>query len=194
MADTDDLYGVDIALTPTGDLAVTPSGALGLTSGPDTCVQALVLFVRASPGDLPLHPTYGTRINERLVGAKANFDAIRALAIGDLRQLLENDPRFLSATPVDVVPVQAPHGVGALVRVSVQLAAGEELDVADLTSGSIEAVNDAPIDASIDPALDFDPLLFFDENSDEAIALQDLNEQAEQAEDLQVDQADTQDN
>lgn len=194
MTDTDDLYGTDIALTPQGDLAVTPSGALGVTDGADTCVQALVLFIRASPGDLPLHPTYGTQINARLVGAKSNFDAIRALALGDLRQLLENDTRFLGATPVDVVPVQAPHGVGAAVRVTVQLAAGEELAVADLASGSIESVNDAPVDGDVDPALDFDPLLFFDEDDDESIQLQDLDEQAEQAEDLQATTDDTQDN
>lgn len=137
MADVTDRYGTDLALDPaTGDLVVWPNGALGTVSDTDNCIQALKLRILAMEGDLPLHPSYGSRF-QQLVGIKRNPDRLRAEANLLLREILEEDARFLSAKDLRVIDL--PPNTAAI-QFALALAGGERLQVADLVGGRIDEI------------------------------------------------------
>jgi len=177
-----DRYGTDLLLTATGDLAVTAAGGLGTVSDTANCVQALTLHVKTSRRELPFHPDYGSDLNARVIGGKSDYDLLEALAVADLRRLVNRDARFDGTDNVRVTPItrpEEPFALAALVAVQVRLAGGEALRVSDLATVRVEEVLEP---ATGDLVLGRDA--FFTDDELEADDLRDLDAAAELLADL----------
>lgn len=82
--------GIDLLLTPSGDLAVTPDGDCRLAIGLTNLVQRVKIAVATQKGSLPQHPEYGLGVVPGI--SSADFDA-KALA-NATQNLFANDPSF----------------------------------------------------------------------------------------------------
>jgi hypothetical protein len=123
------IYGVDIALAPTGDLVVNAAGGLTALGGVEVMAQALQLRLRTALGDLALHPTYGSNLP---VGGKMNPEAVAASVNGELVRMVSADPRISSAvvSSVNAPPSENPNAVQ--IGVKCVLAGGESFSVSGL--------------------------------------------------------------
>lgn len=157
---SDDGYGTDFALSPAGDLIVTPSGDVAALSGPLNAGQAMLNRLRTTPGELPLHPDYGSSVME-LIGTKQLDESLAAAHVtNDLRTLVNADRRFSSAQAT--VQRGDANGGSEQVRVQISLVGGELL-----TLDSIDSLSDVSLDeldVSAPPTLadltaDLDPAL-----------------------------------
>lgn len=165
-----DEYGIDVAIGADGDLVVGPTGALALVGDTDNVVQALRLRMMTTPGELPLHPDYGSDLKRRLVGSKIDEPFAASVANIELRRLLEQDQRFAAATDVTIRTGPETPNVEA-VSATLVLAGGEQLTVESLADPRADEINfdDAPTlaDFSDDPSLDtFDGAGFSDLDDD----------------------------
>lgn len=133
-----DQYGTDLAISDAGDLIVWPNGELATYSGPDTCIQALRFRVLTMRGELPLHPEAGSGF-PKLVGTR-NLELLLSEANQELRTLLEEDPRFLSAKDLKVTYANDRDPRAAVVSLKLGLAGGDQLQVADLTVPQVDEV------------------------------------------------------
>lgn len=113
MSDQVDDYRVDIGITDGGDLDVLGTGGLALRTGPANAAQALVLRLRTARGDLPLHPEYGSMLEQRLTGAKADPVLATSQVNLELREAISADPRFAAATNIVVGAASAPVAAAA---------------------------------------------------------------------------------
>jgi phage baseplate assembly protein W len=153
-----DPYGVDLAIDPSGDLRVTASGSLGMVAGPDNCAQAVFLRLKTSVGELALHPNYGSQMDD-LVGSKQNPAGLLAAMNSDLRSIVSDDPRFVTAK---IIQVQAPAVSGQVgstqLGVQAQLFGGERVTLENTSDPSPSDVTlPTPSDPSLDPTLTWDP-------------------------------------
>lgn len=123
------IYGVDVAMGPSGDLVVNSAGDLTAVGNIAVVAQALQMRLRTALGDLTLHPSYGTDLP---VGGKMDPSAVAAQLNGELEVMIADDPRMRSAT---VVSVEWPStGTAAAVAIGVQvvLTGGESFEVTGL--------------------------------------------------------------
>lgn len=140
--DPTDPYGVDLYLHPTsGDLVVGAHGGLAFIQGPENCAQALSLRARTYPGELPLHPDYGSILAATLIGQHTDDDLLaQATATREIRTILENDRRFAQATDlqtrIDPANPNARH-----VAVRLELAGGEALIVGNLADARVDELD-----------------------------------------------------
>lgn len=153
----DDPYGIDIALTATGDVVVWPNGAVGTLEGPENAVQAMRLRMRTWPGELTLHPEYGSAFGQ-IVGKKYSLEVIQAEGTNEVRRITEQDARFLAGRNVEAHAVE---GKPTAVRVAVELtlAGGERVVISDITQPDIEGAVEVP-DGDLE---DLNALADFDE-------------------------------
>jgi hypothetical protein len=185
MADNTNPYGVDLAIDPnTGDLIAWPNGALATREGPENAVQAVLLWVKTSPGEVPLHPDVGSSFNSKLLGGKFNVVALQGMAYTEFKNILASDARFLTIRNLAVEQVNGQNGARAHVRATLYLTGGEQVEVLDFAQGVFSTVAD-PVDGDfgespVDP-LD-DPEFFADEL--EADDLTDVDPIASAVEDL----------
>lgn len=163
MADEQDIYGTDLRLTDSGDIALTASGDLQTITGPEVCVQALTSRVRTYPGELPLHPEYGSHMADRLIGTHRDQQLAESVVAGELRILLREDERFTGARNI-TVDTSDPEA--ARVAVTLLLTAGDRVTVDDLSDPS----SDLTIE---DTASDGDP---FSDPFDDDLDLSDEGE------------------
>ena len=174
-----DPYGIDIALDATGDIRVTASGSLGLVTGVYNAAQAVFLRFKTQPGEVPLHPLYGSQLGGTLIGAKTNITGIVQEANSDLTQMLSDDPRFTTAGVTSYTrPASPNYPESVMLAVQATLAGGEQLVLGNVTDPSPSDVSLTQfVDPSIDPTLTYDPLaeqeFFADEP--EFDTLEDLN-------------------
>lgn len=170
-----DPYGIDLLLTNDGDLAVTPAGDVALISGPLCCGQALISRFRVFPGELPLQQDYGSAL-ARQIGQKSGDPTLIVSAINsELRTVIEDDPRFLSASKI--AAIQNPNDDNQVaVRVEFVLAGGDRLETSDVAGA-----------ASLD-TFDAQPELADSLSSDDLAALaganSDEDDEADQVPDL----------
>jgi phage baseplate assembly protein W len=125
------IYGVDIAIGPTGDLIVNSAGDIATVGNVQVVAQALQLRLRTALGDLPLHPEYGTSLP---TGAKMDPIAVAAAVNGELAVTVKDDPRLRSATVTGVEWPASGDPTALSLTVNVVLAGGEEFEVAGLPS------------------------------------------------------------
>lgn len=163
--DNTDPYGIDLLLTPDGDLSVNPGGSLAVVAGPENCVQALQLRLRTHPDELPLHDDYGSALAAQAIGTKAGDDQLlAALARVEVQRILEADLRFLAARNLQAQTDPA-DPQRAQVSMRLELAGGEELIVSDLVEARIDEIDPGDPDLSIDEMasdLDEDALAMLD--------------------------------
>lgn len=168
-----DPYGIDIALDAYGDVVVWPNGALGTVTGPDTCVQALRVRMLTLPGELTLHPEYGSTF-PALVGRKLDVDVLATEASNEVRRVVQADSRFLAGQNVEAHSVDG-MPTAARVALEVVLAGGERIIVEDLAEPGIDSpveVDDVDLDdVDLDALSDGDEFIAQDE--DEADDLRD---------------------
>jgi hypothetical protein len=141
VADVPDPYGIDLAIDATGDVIVTPSGAIATVDGPQNCVQALVARMLTGPGELTQHPEYGSTFKE-LVGSKFSLPIIQGAAANEVRQIVDEDPRFLAGQNITAEPI-AGAPTSARVSLELLLTGGDSLVVTDLAGPGVE-VTDTP--------------------------------------------------
>ncbi len=148
-----DAYGIDLAIGPDGDLVITPTGDAATLSGPENCTQALLLRVRTYPGELPLHPDYGSGLADRVIGSKGiDSDLMAAQANVDLREIIDSDPRFLSASGITVSEVPE-NPRAARVGLRLRLADRDELVISDLLDVRVDEINPGEVlDVDLDGA------------------------------------------
>jgi hypothetical protein len=173
-----DPYGVDLLISPSGDLQVGPHGGLSTITGAYNCAQALAMRMKTTPGDLPLHPDYGSRFNSGVVGGKSDFTALTALASAELARLCKADSRFLGVTNVKVVPLNPSSPTpaeSASVTATLQLSAGQSLSVADLLNPSVSEVVDPGYTDVVPSSQTVDPLDYVALDQAEADTLQNIN-------------------
>lgn len=164
---------------PDGDLIVTSAGELGAVAGVFNCAQAVFLRFKTTPGEVPLHPDFGSNIAGSLVGSKLNVGAVATQANQDLQQIIAEDPRFTAA---QVVITQQPASVNypdsVALGIQATLVGGQQLTLLDVTDPAPSDVTDVQLVApSIDPTLTYDPTTvqqFFADQS-EFDTLNDLN-------------------
>lgn len=174
-----DPYGIDLAIDATGDLRVTASGSVGLVSGPYNCAQAVSLRMRTTPGELPLHPEYGSSL-PALIGAKLQVGGIVQHANADLQTMLAEDPRFVTAAITTVAkPATTFSPESVALSATAKLVGGESLTLDNVSDPSPSDVSLPQLtDPSIDPTLTFDPLTeqeFF-ADTPELDSLNDINQ------------------
>lgn len=190
MADNTNPYGVDLGIDPnTGDLVVWPNGALGVKEGPDNAVQAVLLWIKTMPGEVALHPDFGSKFGDSLVSSKFNIVTLEGLARSEFKRILAEDARFLTIRGLSVEQIDGRYGPEAHVRATLYLAGGEAVEVLDLAQGVFATVTD-PDEADPTPSdpLD-DPEFFADEL--EADDLTDLDAINAAVEDLDFGVLDT---
>lgn len=135
--DNTDPYGIDVRLGDDGDLVVDRAGGLVFVGGAENVAHALTLRLKTAPGDLALHPDYGSTLPE-LVGAKQDPGIVEAQARGIGRAIVEEDRRFLGIGKVQATRL----GPGATaVRMEVQLSDGTRLNVADATDVRLDEID-----------------------------------------------------
>lgn len=171
MADNTNPYGVDLAIDPnTGDLVVWPNGALATMEGPNNAVQAVLLWIKSSPGEVVLHPDFGSSFNDSLVGAKLNIPALDGLARAEFKNILAQDSRFLAISNVEVSQVPGEYGPQAHVAATLHLTTGETFEVLDYGQGVFSTISEPDeLDESPVDALD-DPEFFADELDEDDLA------------------------
>lgn len=125
------IYGVDIAMGPSGDLVVNSAGDLTAVGNVQVVAQALQLRLRTAVGDLALHPDYGTNLP---VGGKMDPVAVAAALNGELAQAIVDDPRLKSATVTGVEWPASGNSTAVSLTVLVILSGGAEFEVAGLPS------------------------------------------------------------
>ena len=170
-----DPLGIDIMFTPEGDIAINPWGDIALVSGPDNAIQALLLRIRSSPGDLPLHPGYGSQFNEAGVGMKWNPDAVFGLATSELAQIISSDRRFIGVGNLQVTPIETATGLATSVSCDLYLTNGVTVGVANLSEPRISGISD-PSYGDVSPYT-VDPLDYTTIGSAEFDTLADIDEQ-----------------
>lgn len=184
MADNTDPYGVDLAIDPdSGDLIAWPNGALAVKDGADNVVQALYLWIKTTPGEVPLHPDFGSAFANGVIGGKFNIVGIEGLARAEFKNILANDNRLLSVSNVTVVENDAgDYGPAANVSATVYLVGGESVEVLDFAQGVFSTLTDnTDVDPTpVDP-LD-DPTFFADQPEYDDLA--DVDTLASAVEDL----------
>lgn len=165
MADNTNPYGVDLAIDPnTGDLVAWPNGALGVREGPDNAVQAMLLWIKTMPGEVPLHPEVGSSFNQGVIGDKFNIVGIEGLARAEFKNILAQDARFLSVGGLRVTQVDSKFGPQAHVSATLYLTGGEQVEVLDLAQGVFSTISEqddldpSPVDPLDDPSFFFDDL------------------------------------
>ncbi len=176
-----DPYGLDIAFDATGDIRITQSGSLGLVTGVYNAAQAIFLRFKTQPGEVPLHPLYGSQLGGSLIGAKTNITGIVQEANADLAQMLSDDPRFNAASVLNYTrPASTNYPESVALSIQATLAGGEQLILSNVTDPSPSDVSLPQfVDPTIDPTLTYDPLAeqeFFADQP-EFDTLQDLNSQ-----------------
>ncbi len=82
--------GVDLLLTPTGDLAVTPDGDCKLAVGLQNLIQRVRIAIATPRGSLPQHPSFGLGLKAGM--STADLDAKQLLEA--TRGLFRDDPAF----------------------------------------------------------------------------------------------------
>lgn len=164
MADNTNPYGVDLAIDPnTGDLIGWPNGALGVQEGPANAVQAMLLWIKTTPGEVPLHPDFGSSF-QRSIGGKFNVVGIEGTARAEFKNILAQDARFLAVGGVAVRQIDTHFGPQAHVSATLYLTGGEKVEVLDLAQGvfstTIEAtdLDPSPVDPLDDPSFFTDDL------------------------------------
>jgi hypothetical protein len=129
MPEPENIYGVDLAMGPSGDLVINSAGALTAVGGVQVVAQALLLRIRTALGDLALHPAYGLNLP---TGGKMEPVAVAAALNGGLSRAVANDPRIQSATVSNVEwPANATPTAIAL-EVTVTLAGGQQFAISGL--------------------------------------------------------------
>jgi hypothetical protein len=175
LPDPSDPLGIDIAISAGGDLVVTGAGALAVSAGPENAIQALVLRLRSSPGDLTLHPDYGSQFNEHAVGQRDDPMLVLGLASAELDQLISTDRRFIGVGNVQVIPQPTARGLAYSVSCDLQLTTGVGIQVADLTDPRVSTVLD-PTFTDVAPTA-IDPLDYTTVSQQEYDTLSDIDEQ-----------------
>jgi hypothetical protein len=122
-------YGVDLAISPSGDLVVNSAGSLATVGETQVMAQALQMRLRTALGDLPLHPTYGIDLP---IGAKMDPVAVAAALNGELAYAVQNDPRIQKATVTGVEWPASGEPTAVSLEVTVLLAGGEQFAVSGL--------------------------------------------------------------
>jgi hypothetical protein len=93
-----DIGGMDLLLTPSGDLAITPTGDCKLAYGMQNIVQRVKLALSTRQGELINHPGYGLTVS---LG-----DSVADLDIKDLSNsiiaMFENDPTFKKVASLNI--------------------------------------------------------------------------------------------
>ena len=125
------IYGVDLAMNPNGDLAVSAAGDLGTVGETQVMAQALMLRIRTQPGDLTLHPEYGMDLP---VGGKMDPVATGAELNGKLAQVVKGDPRLRRATVTNVSWPANGNYTALVLTVTVELAGGVLIELTGLPS------------------------------------------------------------
>lgn len=174
-----DPYGVDIALDASGDLRVTASGSLGAVSGAYNCAQAVFLRFKTSPGEVALHPEYGSALAGSLIGSKLNVGGIAQQAGADLQTMLAEDQRFTTAAVGNIrKPASDAYPESVALAIKATLVGGEQLTLDNVSDPAPSDVSLPQIvDPSEDPTLEYDPTSeqeFFADQS-EFDELQDVN-------------------
>jgi phage baseplate assembly protein W len=123
------IYGVDVAMGPTGDLVVNAAGDLAAVGNVAVVAQALQLRLRTALGDLTLHPSYGTNLP---IGSKMDPSAVAATLNSELAVTITDDPRIRSATVTNVEWPVSGNSTAMALSVTVVLAGGETFEVAGL--------------------------------------------------------------
>jgi hypothetical protein len=149
LPDPGDPLGVDVMLDATGDFLITGAGCLAITAGPENCVQALMLRMRTSPGDLPLHPDYGSQFNEA-VGHKDDAVMMLGVATADLANLISTDRRFIGVGNVKVRPEETQRGLAYAVSCDLYLTTDAGIEVASLADPRVSSVID-PTFTNVEP-------------------------------------------
>lgn len=180
MNDDATIYGTDLAIDiDTGDLLAWPNGALAVKAGVDNAVQAVYLRIKTTPGEVALHPEYGTTFS-LLVGAKLAIPPLEGGVRDQFARIARDDPRFLAVRNVSVSQVQKQHGPGVRIGASLYLIGGETLNMLDLAEGVVETDQ---TDLTDTDALDSPDFLSAD--ADEAFAIADLDATTSAIEDLE---------
>lgn len=129
-----ELYGTDLRISDDGDLVVSPSGDLVLVTGGDNAAQALRNRLRTPPNELPMHPTYGSTLLTRTIGAKmGDPQLILAQVNTETTKLIREDRRFVAVRDVSVTSDPARNAVE--IPMALVLAGGDVLNVANLATG-----------------------------------------------------------
>lgn len=132
-----DPYGVDVLLTDNGDLAVNAAGQLQLLSGPLVCAQQMVMRLRTFPGELPLDLDYGNPI-DTVIGTKTGDPQLVVSKVNvELRQILEDDARFLRAQNIVAGYPDPADPTKTAVSLQLVLTGGDTLDLGDLAAGDV---------------------------------------------------------
>jgi len=125
----ENIYGVDIAMGPNGDLVINAAGDLQTIGNVAVVAQALQMRLRTALGDLALHPSYGT---DMPVGSKMDPSAVAAALNGELQTTIADDPRMRSAVITGVEWPASGDFSAVSLTVQVVLAGGEEFEVSGL--------------------------------------------------------------
>jgi hypothetical protein len=123
------IYGVDLAIGPSGDLVVDSAGSLALVGDVLVMAQALQLRISTALGDLVLHPGYGSTLP---IGSKMDSAAVAAALNGMLSEMVSHDPRFKSAVVTGVEWPASGEPTAIALTVKCVLAGGEEFEVEGL--------------------------------------------------------------
>lgn len=171
MADVPDPFGVDIALTAGGDVVVWPNGAVGTITGPPNAVQALQMRMRTRPGELTLHPDYGSNFGQ-IIGKKYDLQIIQAEGKNEIGRVIDQDPRFLAGQDVIAEAIDG-QATGARVGATLVLTTGERITVSDIAEPDIVGAVAVPDDdlESLSALSDFDE--FIAQDNEEADDLRD---------------------
>lgn len=100
--DTDKLLhvgGIDILLTPSGDLAITPDGDCKLAVGLTNLVQRVKIALTTAKGSVLLHPDFGLEVQPG--ASNADFTAKELLA--SVKNMFRGDPAFTGVQAATVV-------------------------------------------------------------------------------------------
>lgn len=129
MSQPQNIYGVDLAMSTTGDLVVNSAGSLTVLGGVDVTAQAILLRLSTALGDLPLHPGYGSTLP---IGSKVDVTGLVAAMNSELAEMTGNDPRFRSAKVLNASWPVGTNTSAIQLEVKVTLAGGETFTVSGL--------------------------------------------------------------
>lgn len=88
----EEYLGRDIFVDAEGDLVITPTKDLAQVRYYDNLKQSIINRLRTQQGELPLHPSYGSRLPE-LVGAPGNEITLNLIKLR-VREALLQEPRI----------------------------------------------------------------------------------------------------
>lgn len=113
LSESEKNLGVDIALTPSGDLAISNTGDLDLVAGIDNITQALAVRLALEKGSLKRHLQIGTDLQ---IGRKLGQNAVTEIK-NQVTTSLSSDPRIDGVPFVQVIQEGGTLTVNMLVKV-----------------------------------------------------------------------------